>query len=68
LSIGYTTSGALLTEIMFSYPGLGQLFFYAIDGLDYTLLQGVFIVVSFTVLTAALALDLLYPLVDPRIR
>ncbi|MFB0522675.1 MAG: ABC transporter permease [Candidatus Bathyarchaeia archaeon] len=68
MSLGGITSGALLTEWMFSYPGIGSLFIRATAQLDYNVLQGVLIVVIFTVLTANLLIDLLYPVIDPRIR
>lgn len=68
LSIGTIFSGALLTEILFSYPGLGLLMRSAVGSGDYNLLYGTINVSIIAVATAGLILDLLYPLFDPRIR
>jgi peptide/nickel transport system permease protein len=68
MSLGYTVSGALLTESIFGYPGIGTLFAVAIGGNDYNLIQGTTILIVFSVLIANLLIDLLYPLIDPRIR
>jgi peptide/nickel transport system permease protein len=58
----------LLTEVVFSYPGLGYLFFKAVSNLDYPLMQGLFLMITFGVLAANLIVDLLYVRLDPRIR
>lgn len=68
LSIGGVFNGALLTEILFSYPGLGLLLRTAIGSGDFNLLYGTITMSIIAVATAALVIDLLYPLVDPRIR
>jgi peptide/nickel transport system permease protein len=68
LSIGTIFSGALLTEILFSYPGLGLLIRTAAGSGDYNLLYGTITMSIIAVATAGLILDLLYPLFDPRIR
>ena len=68
LSIGTIFSGALLTEILFSYPGLGLLMRTAAGNGDYNLLYGTITMSIIAVATAGLILDLLYPLFDPRIR
>jgi peptide/nickel transport system permease protein len=68
LSIGTIFSGALLTEILFSYPGLGLLMRTAAGSGDYNLLYGTITMSIIAVATAGLILDLLYPLFDPRIR
>ena len=68
LSLGYIVSGALLTEAIFAYPGIGNLFITALGLNDYNLIQGMTLLIIFTVLTANLVIDLLYPLIDPRIR
>ena len=68
LSIGAVFNGALLTEILFSYPGLGLLLRTAIGSGDFNLMYGTITISIVTVATAALVIDLLYPLVDPRIR
>lgn len=68
LSIGGVFNGALLTEILFSYPGLGLLMRTAVGSGDFNLLYGTITMSIVAVATAALVIDLLYPLVDPRIR
>jgi peptide/nickel transport system permease protein len=68
LSIGGVFNGALLTEILFSYPGLGLLMRTAVGSGDFNLLYGTITMSIVAVATAALIIDLLYPLVDPRIR
>jgi peptide/nickel transport system permease protein len=68
LSLGTIFNGALLTEILFSYPGLGLLMRTAVGNGDYNMLYGTITVTIIAVATAALVIDLLYPLFDPRIR
>jgi peptide/nickel transport system permease protein len=68
LAIGFVVSGALLTEIVFSYPGLGYILQQAVLERDYPLLQGVFLIITFAVLTANLIADFAYVLLDPRTR
>jgi peptide/nickel transport system permease protein len=68
LAIGFIVSGALLTEIVFSYPGLGSLLLQAVSNNDYALMQGLFLIVTFTVLAANLIADFVYVFVDPRTR
>ena len=68
LSIGTIFNGALLTEILFSYPGLGALLRSAVANGDYNMLYGTISVSIIAVATAALVIDLIYPLFDPRIR
>jgi peptide/nickel transport system permease protein len=68
LSLGAIFNGALLTEILFSYPGMGLLMRTAAGAGDYNMMYGTITVAIFAVATAALVIDLLYPLFDPRIR
>ncbi len=68
LSIGFIVSGALLTEIVFSYPGLGTLLVNAIGDSDYALMQGVFLIITFAVLAANFIADFVYVFLDPRTR
>ncbi len=68
LAIGFILSGALLTEIVFSYPGLGFILLSAVQEDDYALLQGIFLVITMAVLLANLAADFVYVLLDPRTR
>ena len=68
LSLGQLFSGALITEIVFGYPGLGTLLFRAIINGDYNLIMGITILSIIGITTAILILDLTYPLLDPRVR
>lgn len=68
LSIGGVFGGSLITEILFGYPGVGSLVYKAILASDYNLIMGTISLSIVAVATATLLLDLLYPLIDPRIR
>ncbi|HZK34638.1 MAG TPA: ABC transporter permease [Bacillota bacterium] len=68
LHIGAAFSGSLMCEIIFSYPGVGQLVMTAINNSDYNLLTGMIFVSIFAVATSTLIVDLIYPFIDPRIR
>ena len=68
LALGQIFSGALITEIVFSYPGLGGLLYNAIVTGDYNLIMGITALSIVAITTAILILDLIYPLVDPRVR
>jgi peptide/nickel transport system permease protein len=68
LSFGQIFSGAVITEIVFSYPGLGGLLFRAIINGDYNLIMGITIFSIVGITTAILIVDLTYPLFDPRVR
>ena len=60
--------GSVLTETVFSWPGVGRLVYDAVSQRDYPLLQGVFLLFAFSVVLANLAIDLIYGYVDPRIK
>ena len=68
LSLGMIFNGALILEVIFTYPGLGLLAFQAIMTTDYALILGITLFSIIGVATAALILDLIYPLFDPRVR
>jgi peptide/nickel transport system permease protein len=68
LSLGTVFNGTVLIEILFSYPGLGLLMRTAAGAGDYNMLYGTITITIFAVATAALVIDLAYPLFDPRIR
>jgi peptide/nickel transport system permease protein len=68
LSLGFVFGGAITVEYVFSYPGLGSLTVQAIDGNDYPLLQGLFLLFSAAVIVANLVADVLYSYLDPRVR
>jgi peptide/nickel transport system permease protein len=68
LSLGFVVAGALVMEIVFSYPGIGLTLYNAVTSNDYPLLQGIFLVISLTVLLASLLADIVYVVADPRVR
>jgi peptide/nickel transport system permease protein len=68
LALGFVVSGALIMEIVFSYPGIGLLLLSAVSSNDYPLMQAIFLVITFAVLFANLIVDLIIVAVDPRAR
>lgn len=68
LALGQIVSGGLLVEAVFRYPGLGGLLLRAILTKDYFLEQGIVLIVIISIGFATLALDLVYPLLDPRLK
>lgn len=68
MSLGFVIGGALLTEIVFSYPGMGYTLLLAVNARDYPLMQGVFLMITFAVLVANFLADIAYVLLDPRAR
>jgi peptide/nickel transport system permease protein len=68
LSMGTIVSGSLLVEAIFRYPGIGSLLFTAISGFDYFTIYGVVFFIILAIALATLIIDLIYPLLDPRIR
>ena len=68
LRIGAIFSGSMLTEIIFSYPGIGTLTFRAIQAGDYNLILGTITMSIISVSLAAFLIDIFYPLLDPRVR
>jgi peptide/nickel transport system permease protein len=67
MSIGFVVGGALLTEIVFSYPGLGYTLLVAVQSEDYPLLQGALLVIAVAVLLANFVAELAYGWLDPRV-
>lgn len=67
LSLATILSGGLLVEVIFSYPGVGGLLYQAILQFDYFVLQGIIFTIVLCVSFATLILDLIYPILDPRI-
>jgi peptide/nickel transport system permease protein len=67
LSLGQLLSGALLVEVIFSFPGIGSVLYNAIRQFDFFLIQGIVFTIVLGVTFATLILDLIYPLLDPRI-
>lgn len=68
MALGFVISGALVTEVVFAYPGLGYSLLTAVRQLDYPLMQGIFLMITLAVLLANLMVDLLYVRLDPRVR
>ena len=67
IALGYVVSGAILVEIVFSYPGLGYQLYQSIINSDYTVIQGITLVLAVSVGLCVLIIDLIYPLLDPRV-
>ena len=67
LALGQMIAGTIIVEVIFSYPGIGKTLFSAILGSDYFLVQGIVFMVILAIGLATLILDLIYPLLDPRI-
>jgi peptide/nickel transport system permease protein len=68
ISMGHIVGGALVTEVIFAYPGLGWVIFNAIKSLDFPVIQGGVLLIIFSMALANFAIDIIYPLIDPRIR
>ncbi len=68
LALGFVVSGALIMEIVFSYPGIGLLLLGAVTSDDFPLMQAIFLVITFAVLLANLIVDLVIVFADPRAR
>lgn len=68
INLGYVIAGAITVEVVFNWPGLGTLTVQALTARDYPVLQGVFLLLSIAVVLANLLADLVYGLLDPRVR
>ncbi len=68
ISLGFVVAGSIVTEQVFSYPGIGGRLLQAVQNNDYALMQGIFLVITIAVLGANLVVDLMYALIDPRTR
>ena len=68
LNVGYVVAGAITAEIVFNWPGIGTLTVLALDSRDYPLLQGIFLLIAVSVVMANFAADIVYGLLDPRVR
>jgi peptide/nickel transport system permease protein len=68
INLGYVVAGAITVEVVFNWPGLGTLTVDALASRDYPVLQGVFLLLSIAVVFANLAADLIYGVLDPRVR
>ncbi len=68
LNLPAIVAGALITETVFNYPGMGYLFYQAAQQQDYPTLLGVLIVVAIATIVGSLLADILYAVLDPRVR
>lgn len=68
LQLGFLVGGAVLTETIFAYPGIGRAIYESVGQLDFPVLQGAFVLLAATVVVANLITDLVYGLLDPRVR
>ena len=67
LTLPHVVSGAILVERIFGYPGIGRVLYEAITGFDYFVIQGVVFIIVLAIAFAMLVIDVIYPLLDPRI-
>ncbi len=68
LNLGFIVGGATVIETVFSYPGIGRLLYEAVLNRDYPVIQGTFFIITVSVIAANMLSDMLYPLIDPRVR
>jgi len=68
LTLGYVVAGAIQVETVFSWPGIGRLIYEAVVKRDYPVLQGAFLLLAISVIAANLLADLLYSVLDPRVK
>lgn len=68
LAFGYIVAGAFFVEIVFSYKGIGYVLYHAVTSQDFPLTDGIFLVITFTVIIANFIADLLYAYLDPRVQ
>ena len=68
LNLGYTVGGAIQVETVFSWPGIGRLVYESVSKQDYPVLQGAFLLLAISVIVANLLADILYSVLDPRVK
>ncbi|MEU2659625.1 ABC transporter permease [Streptomyces sp. NPDC007325] len=68
MALGFMVGGALLTEVVFAYPGIGYQLLNSVQALDYPLMQGIFLTITAAVLLANFVVDLVHVRLDPRVR
>jgi peptide/nickel transport system permease protein len=68
MSLGFVVSGAIVVEYVFNYPGLGTMLLTAVNGLDYPLMQALFLLITVAVLLSVLGADVVTAILDPRTR
>ena len=67
LAVSYIVSGAVLVELVFGYPGIGSLLARSIRQLDYFMIYGIVLIIVVAIAVAMFIMDMIYPLLDPRI-
>lgn len=68
LQLGFLVGGAVLTETVFAYPGIGRGIYEAVTQLDFPVLQGAFLLLAATVVVANMVTDIIYGFLDPRVK
>ncbi|MCL5053967.1 MAG: ABC transporter permease, partial [Gammaproteobacteria bacterium] len=68
LALGAVIGGSVLVESIFGYPGIGSLLLLAVNNRDYPLMQAIFLLITVSMLVTIFVVDLLYGLLDPRVR
>ena len=68
INLGFVVAGSIVMEQVFSYPGVGKLLMTAVQDKDFALMQGVFLIITITVLLANFIMDMVYGFIDPRAR
>ena len=68
ITLGHVLGGSLVTEVVFNYPGLGNLLYLGIIARDYPLIQGLLLIMTLAILVANFVVDLIYVFLDPRLR
>jgi len=68
INLGYTVGGVIQVETVFSWPGLGRLMYDSVMKRDYPVLQGAFLLLAVSVIAANLLADILYSVLDPRVK
>jgi peptide/nickel transport system permease protein len=68
INIGFIIGGSVIIEELFVYKGIGSFLFWSISQRDYTSMQGVFLIITISVVVSNLLADLLYSRLDPRVR
>lgn len=68
VALGFVVGGQLLTEMVFSYPGIGYTLLQAVQNQDYALMQGIFLYISLAILAANFLAEISYAILDPRVR
>ena len=67
LAVGFMFGGSVFVETYFQYPGIGYYMIQSVDSRDYSLMMGCFVLITVAVVVSNFLVDLLYPLIDPRI-